>query len=99
MLGDIGGVEVNKYNSEGVKTDEYWRSISPSQDYTDPFVPDDTMLPDDLKIALEIEKRILEYHHTGIEREKSLCHLCHMRMDVIKEKIKALEEKGELKNV
>lgn len=68
------------------------------EEYADCFIPDDTMLPDDLRIALEVEKRILEYHHTGIEREKSLCHLAHLRIDEINRKIKELHEKGELEN-
>lgn len=65
------------------------------EEYTDPFIPDDTILPDDLRIALEVEKRILEYHHIAIDREKMFCHLAHLRIDEINRKIKALHEANE----
>ncbi len=66
-----------------------------SQIGVDALELDEDALPDDIRIALEVERRILEYHHTGIEREKSLAHLCHLRIDVLNERINNLGQEEE----
>lgn len=84
---------MSTFNQVSVSTHK--RKSDDEEEYSDPFIRDDTILPNDLRIALEVENRILEYHHIAIDREKMFCHLAHLRIDDINCKIKALHEKGE----
>lgn len=53
---------------------------------------DENALPDEIRFELEVERRVLHYHHIGMDREKMLAHMCYRRMDVLKERIAKFEQ-------
>lgn len=52
---------------------------------------DDSELPENLQIALEVERQLLVHYKAGIERYKTFCHMTYRRMDVLRDKLNQID--------